>query len=523
MQNNREQKLSPVHISQAFGISTKESDLDFFDANLHYDSRLFIDPFLLKRSPVAEEKEVFRRFGRFFKHAYEQSLKVGENVQEIEKLKSFLSFYEPKEINLGYTKESNIGSGLGPLFASSLFHFFLSSSATRIIVEDDLYPDEEFNPATLAIFTDGLGYDGISDLTANLIMDYLIEYTQRQCRKWGIKLKNLPVRQSFDFEEMEWTNGFYANLPENPMRSGEPIVFIPKHLLRAEETITHEKVKSKVIGILREDPNLKSRFSILVLKKIQEIDIKEIRSILLNYKSVFQKYLQLLEREDIKSYEFEVDILEILAIKKYHDYFKKKKIESKLESCKDLLKHTQDLIKEFKKELSMRDGWKDMWCLDNKRRLKPNKEIVFGRKFRGMGYAYFRWLPVVTFDAEIGTGAGVLDFRVIHQDCRIAIELKLLRNSASTGKPSLKAYIHGIKRQLPQYTILSEAKYAFYITGQHYHETEGKKPKNHTDRANEIRQLVPEVEKSIKAQISEFKELFYENIDLSPRLSASKI
>ncbi|MDD2696679.1 MAG: hypothetical protein PHE52_00775 [Candidatus Pacebacteria bacterium] len=515
------EEIYPLYVSKAFNLSEKESDLDFFDANLLYDSRLFIDPFLLKRSSVPEERELFGRFGLFFKYALENSLKANGDY-EIGKLLTFLNFHEPKEINLGYTEKSNEGSGPGSKLASSLLHFFLERSAEKIIFKDSLYPNNEFNPAILSVFVDRLDHDGVSDIAANLIMDYLMKYTQGECKKLGIKTKELPVQQSFDFQKMEWTSGIYEFLPENSLRPGEPIVFVPKRLLRAGEVIDQRSVKTKIIGILKTDPMLKERFLSLISEKISKIDIKIIRHILLTEESVFKKYLETLEREEIKSYDFEKDILGWLAVKKYDNYFKGRKIDTQITSCRGLLDHTNKLVKEFTKELSDRDGWRDMWVVDGGQYKKPAREAVFARRFRGMGFAYFKWLPDVTFDYEIGAGSGILDFRVVHKDCRITIELKLLCNSSSVGKPPLKAYLHGIKIQLPKYTISIGANYAIYITGQHYNEVGGKKVKNHTSRTNEIRQLIPEIEDNIKKELPQFNELLYKNIDLSPKLSASK-
>ncbi len=56
----------PIHFSQAYSLTHVEKELEFFDLNLEYDSRLFIDPFLIKKSPNDEERLLFKRFGDFF-------------------------------------------------------------------------------------------------------------------------------------------------------------------------------------------------------------------------------------------------------------------------------------------------------------------------------------------------------------------------------------------------------------------------------------------------------------------------
>jgi hypothetical protein len=514
-----EGKIDPLHISQAFNLGLEEHDLDFFDANLYYDSPLFIDPFLLKTSPVKTENDLFPRFGEFFQYAYRKSLDA-KTDKEYEKLKQFLSFKEPIEINLGYTFGSNKGSGLGGVFASAILTFFLKSSAHRVIMNDELYPDKQFNPDILTVLTDGVGPDGISDLSACLIMDYLVEYTQEQCKALNITLKELPVRQSFDFEEMQWTDGRYYSLPENPVRRGEPVVFVPKRLLRMGLDMSPEKAKSKIIGVLGKDRNLTERFSSLLTKNLGAITTEDIQDAIIQENSIISRYLTAVEKEGINSYDFDEDVLNVLAFKKYADLFSDKQDHS-ITSCEELLKATHELVQEFNDELARRDGWRDTWHNNEHGTPVPSDEKSFGRKFRGMGFAYFKTFPQVTFIPEAGTGNGLVDFLIIFLDCRITIEVKRLSNASATGNPFMPAYLHGVVRQLPEYTILHKAKNAFYITGQHY--KRGKGGIDHSSRVKEITDQVPVSEKAIKDSLPNLEKLFYVNIDLSPRPTASKI
>ena len=139
-----------------------------------------------------------------------------------------------------------------------------------------------------------------------------------------------------------------------------------------------------------------------------------------------------------------------------------------------------------------------------------------------MGYAYFKQLPDVTFIPEAGTGNGLVDFHIIYKNCRALVELKLLNNSSTKGEPPIAAYLHGIQRQLPQYVINSDAKFAYYLTGQHYaHNNEGKP--DHSSRLSAIQAAQPQVEIDLRAAVSNFESLKVINIDMSQKPSASKI
>jgi hypothetical protein len=513
--------MKPWHISQAFGLDSAE--LDFFDANLRFDSKLFIDPFLIKRSPIDFERSIFNRFNIFFRDAYRRSLDLGHDESKISDLKKYFNFIEPREISLGYTETSNRGAGLGPEFARALLDFFMNNLARTLVVEEDLYPDHKFNPLLFTIFADKLGPDGISDLSTNLMMDYLIEYTKSQAENLNIQLKILPVRQTFDFENMEWTNGGNYYLPENPLRPGEPIIFVPKRLLRADhDLIDKDEVKSRIVGILKMDPDLSQRFARILSNAIKDIDITEIQNILLENHSVLKKYFQSLESQEFPPYDFSSDILGFLSIVKYQNFFNGFSFNNTgRDECEILFNRTKELVSIVKNHLES-SGWRDLWRNADGKEIHQ-KEEVFGRIFRGMGLAYFKHFPAITFDAEVDLGIGKLDFRVLETECNISIEIKNLCNASLKGDPPIPSYLHGIERQLPAYTVKAQSKYAFYITAQHYKRTRGPSRINHDNRANEIRSCVADSQQKIIDRFPAFKELVYENFDVSPKRSASNI
>lgn len=509
----------PLHITQAFELNIPESDLDFFDANLKYDSKLFVDPFLLKRSPLEEEQRLYKRFGIYFEEALRRTLAVQSSGMR--RLIHYLTFHEPKEINLGYTKFFNRGSGLSTVFANSLANFFIGGAAERLISERNLYPDQEINPEVFAAFADDVGEDRISDLTVNLIMDYLVSYTQKQCSQLGIPAnKILPVNQTYDYEEKNWTGGQSYRLPENPIHPGEPIVFVPKRLLRASVPVK-ANIKQKVTGILSRDPILANKFQTLISKTLDNISIQEIRDVLSTEESVLRQYLISLASQERDKYDFVSDPLQYLAIKRYANYFHGISWPEAPAKCDDLLGHVQNLVNLFRECFERRGQWRDTWYKDKNGEDQPDREVAWGRIFMAMGVAYFDNYKMVTFEPEVGTGAGFVDFKVIFRECRIVMEIKKLCNQSSSGDPPLPAYLHGLRRQLPDYVDLHKAKYAFYLTGQHFKETIGKHPRNDDKKANELRALVPIVKKEIMSRYPDFEELYYENIDLSPKSSSS--
>lgn len=507
---------NPHHITEFFSLP-KDAAIDFFDANLVYDSPAFIDPFLLKNSPVPAEAYLFDRFGDYFRYAYDKSLEMSVGAYPRKQLRQLLTVREPKHINMGYTENSN--QGHGPSLADKLLGFFIDATARRFVKETEAFPGQKYNPASMQVFTSGIGFDGISDITANLIMDYLIEYTQAQAKKWKIPLKeHLPLdNDGFDFEEMSWRGGGYYALPENPVRKGEALIFVPKRLLRGLEEV-RDNTTSKVISILRADETLSVRFSSLLTKPIKDISIDEVRAVFKEDKSVHYRYLEALEEERQLPYDFKLDPLNLLADKSYAGYFEDIQLPE-VKNCDDLKNLVRMLVDEFQREFSSRDGWKDAWKERNSQ-LVPQTEPVIGRKFRAMGFAMFRLFDEITFIPEMGTGNGFLDFLVVRKSCRVAIELKLLKNSSLKGRLPSPAYLHGITKQLPEYVANTQAKHAFYITGQHYDGTIDE-TKNDHPRVAEVSRACEDTEKELIELCEDFESLTYTNVNMAQRPSAS--
>jgi hypothetical protein len=512
---------TPWHFTQAFNILAAENDLDFFDVNLKYDSPLFFDPSLLRRSKIEKEQGLYSRFTKYFDAALKKALASGGNSVLESMLYKFLSFPEPKEVCLGFTENSTDGRGLSKVFAQALYDFFMSDLASRLVADKGMYQNGEINPEIFAAFANKVDLDGISDLSINLLMDYLADYTKEQCVKYDVPCLHLHVGQSFDFETMTWTGGFVAELPENPFRPGEPVILVPKRFLRQKEN-SADNLKRRTVAILDEDPNLRLNFANILSKPLKEISVEEIREILLSSDLALRTFVKKMEDEAKHPYDFIEDVLQLLAFKKYRDYFDKVTLAIGPRNGEELFDHVKTLIDVFKQEEELKGGWKDAWHLDRNENEVEVGEVTWGRKFRAMGMAYFCHFPEVLFDPEIELGDGRIDFRVAYMEHKVLIELKKLSNNSPKGDDGDKiaSYKHGILRQLPRYIESAGSQYGVYLTGQHHKRSNFSKT-DHSGRVLEIQQLVPVVKKQLTDKNKDFKELLYVNVDLSKRSSVS--
>jgi hypothetical protein len=507
------------HISQFFNLAA-DDEIDFFDANLVHDSRVFIDPFLLKNSPVQVERDLFDRFGDFFRYAYDKSLEVGLGNYTQGDLKKLLTIHEPKYINMGYTVASN--EGHGPSLSDRLLTFFIDTTARTFVRETQAFPEHKYNPVSLQVFTYGIGFDGISDITANLIMDYLVAYTNQQAETWGItQYPNMKLDyDGFDFDDMKWKRGNYYRLPRNPVRPDEPLILVPRRLLRGFDEL-HDNPASIVMSILRTDPELSAEFASLVIKPIKEVSIEDIQAVFKSDISVHKRYLEVLEQDRNRPYNFEKDPLNLLADKRYTGYFANTQ-QPTVNDCNQLNEAVRQLVGVFRRHFETMDGWKQAWRESYRYPMEPALERSIGMVFRGMGLAYFERDADVHFLPEVGTGNGNVDFLVIHNDCAIAIEFKLLKNSASTGPDKIPAYMHGVQKQLPNYVINTKAKYAYYLTGQHF-KSDIPKQLDHSGRVLEIQAVVPTIQSDLRARVTNFRDLTYINVEMLPHGTASEL
>src|SRR5205085_12493458 len=106
-------------------------------------------------------------------------------------------FTEVDEIGLGYTKKGKRGSGVGEFLSALITETLLDSPP---LLERGIRHIEEMQLVSI-----GIGPDRISDIAANLLKKFLIEYTQKQCGLWEIPLvRGVPVEHIFDPDSNSW-------------------------------------------------------------------------------------------------------------------------------------------------------------------------------------------------------------------------------------------------------------------------------------------------------------------------------
>lgn len=218
------------------GVS--QFEVDFVIPKLGVDLPLGIDPFLLFKSRDPVFKKLHDDIIRVFSEAVDR-LKANRQGE----VSQLLQFPEVSEVGLGYTTSSKRGSGIGS-FLSDLIVDTLHKSP--LMLERGLKHIEE-----LQLVSVGIGADRISDITANIIKMFLIEYTQKQCGIWDIPIvSGVPVEHIFDVDRWDWVD-MYCDLPVNPI-DNSAILLVPRRIVRSLPWINYgDFVKLEFASFLR--------------------------------------------------------------------------------------------------------------------------------------------------------------------------------------------------------------------------------------------------------------------------------
>jgi hypothetical protein len=203
----------PTALSSLLGIDSSHlTDRDAFDPVLDFDTRLFIDPHLLKHCRVPELAEGYLEFKNHFR-------KLGKllaaskfpNDRFWREADTFMNWPEVKGLCIGYSKRGTSGSGIGPELRKRLL------GTAKEIIDQGKNDPELFE--LVGLFEDDFGADRISDMTANVIREHLKNFTQRV----------LEEMLSIGAQDLEYDA--LTGLPVNPFTS-MPLLLVPRSILR---------------------------------------------------------------------------------------------------------------------------------------------------------------------------------------------------------------------------------------------------------------------------------------------------
>lgn len=250
-----------MHISKLFGLQKSQYELDFVDIDI--DTKLFLDPYFISKMDFPFAEEAYLTMKSFFD--YLLSLLRNQYLDKAKEIFSYLG--ESNEICLGMSNGKPSGRGMGPTDAEKIFNSLVESKAYQTGVMEDI--------EDLRIFVPNVDKDKISDMVANIIKELLINYTQDQCKLWGISLhEGVPSGYYWDKNKNEWCNKYTEML----IVDNRKIILVPKRIvsysnkytdkqyiqhyalnflqnehLRLNSSLVRERVKSKEKYVTKKD------------------------------------------------------------------------------------------------------------------------------------------------------------------------------------------------------------------------------------------------------------------------------
>ena len=206
------------------GVS--QYDVDFVIPRKGVDIPLGIDPFLLFKSRNPEYRNLHDIVLNVF-NAGVQAVRSGT----LHDARELLRFPEVPEIGLGYARASRRGSGVGTYLTELIVDTLVGSPQLQ---ERGFRHVEE-----MQLLSVGIGPDRVSDIVANILKRFLIEYTQRQCEIWHLPTRTgVPLSHIYNHSTGLWEDS-HENLPVSDV-DGTPFLLVPRRLVRVLPWINYD-------------------------------------------------------------------------------------------------------------------------------------------------------------------------------------------------------------------------------------------------------------------------------------------
>lgn len=213
-------------VTDHFEVYKSQSELDFAIQFLAEDIPLYVDPFLLWKSPSQQDQALHTTITNSFNHLNYLTKKGRSD----EARTTLITLSECGEAGLGVSK-SRKGLCIGEVQANDILSLFAS------IDEYSRFGFTHFE--TIQLYVGGISKDRISDFACNYIKSFLIDYTIDQCQTVGIPVFDVTLNAVYNYRNNCIDHNVRTKLPINPTNS-RPLIFTPKRWLRFSPWISFD-------------------------------------------------------------------------------------------------------------------------------------------------------------------------------------------------------------------------------------------------------------------------------------------
>lgn len=211
-------ELFRPRLTDYHGIHKSQSDLDFAVQFFDEDIPLYVDPFLLWKSPSLQDQALHTSITNSFNHL---NFLIKKNREE-DAVTTLINLSECPEVGLGVSK-SRKGVKIGVKQANEILSLF------KEISEYSQFGFTHFE--IIQLYISGISKDRVSDISCNYIKSFLIDYTIEQCELHNIPTEGVILDSVYNYQKHNFDFNKKLRLPVNP-KSKEPLIFTPKRWLR---------------------------------------------------------------------------------------------------------------------------------------------------------------------------------------------------------------------------------------------------------------------------------------------------
>lgn len=420
-------------ISEALSVgSGKLWKQGVFDSYLGIDSRLHLDPALLRTTKVPEFRGSAARFEKYFADTLVLLSKAIPDGALASQAIRRLIFPEIPEASLGYAVGSNAGRGINIGLTRQLY------ATARELVSIGIDDPAIFEIAV--VFEEGFGADLISDMTLSVISEDIGKYNERVCEKLGIPTKPITVRG-------REINAAFSTTTERP------IVLLPHSLL----SILPEATSFDEIGdVIEYNEKLRQRLNQILganwAREFARMHKRARKRLLLQNPDLLRGMIASYRKRTPIPYDFNTDPLGEVIWKGIGEEFAEEFTLdlNRPETAADLQETVKAIIRQFKRLIEDNGLSRLLYSDDGKQRPEKFSQLLF----YSLADTYCK-ANNLDVSAEPNAGRGPVDFKISHgYDARATVELKLSSNSGA---------LNGLLAQLPTYAKAEQSTYSCFV------------------------------------------------------------
>jgi len=235
-------------LNDYYNIPISQAEVDFAIPFLQEDIPLYLDPFLMWKSPSLQDNSLHTSVINSFNHlGYLMKKERESEAKEI-----LIRASECNEVGLGVSKTKQ-GLRIGNKSASNILTLF------RNIPQIETSGFTHFE--TIQLFVDGIASDRVSDIACNFLKSFLVDFTLEQAERYSIPMYKTRITDLYDYRANKFVEE-EVYLPQNP-QTLEPILFTPKRWLRFSPWINYEDYFKDYFNKEIDKETKKSRVNIL--------------------------------------------------------------------------------------------------------------------------------------------------------------------------------------------------------------------------------------------------------------------